>query len=234
MAATRIVSTMSAATSIGRKFNASLQQTMLRVRNPEASIKFYEQHFGLKLVHKYTFPDWKFDLYFMERPRDADVASLPKPGTAEAEKYLWSMPGTTLELTYNYESEKGPPMWSGNEGSDLPSDSPLYREGVVRGFGHIAFNVEDVYATSAALEKAGVTMQKRPDEGRMKGLAFCLDPDGYWIELCARQPDTFPEAANLSQTMIRVKDLEASVAFVSACERACVRARSDRSFHALD
>ncbi len=44
----------------------------------------------------------------------------------------------------------------------------------IRGFGHIAFAVDDVYATSASLESAGVSFIKRPDEGRMKGLAFCL------------------------------------------------------------
>ncbi len=42
-----------------------------------------------------------------------------------------------------------------------------------RGFGHIGFAVDDVYATSASLESAGVDFIKRPDEGRMKGLAFC-------------------------------------------------------------
>ena len=35
------------------------------------------------------------------------------------------------------------------------------------------------YAASAELEKAGVSFKKRPDEGRMKGLAFAYDPDGY-------------------------------------------------------
>jgi lactoylglutathione lyase len=41
----------------------------------------------------------------------------------------------------------------------------------------------DVYAACAELEAAGVRFQKRPDEGRMKGIAFALDPDGYWIEV---------------------------------------------------
>jgi hypothetical protein len=29
------------------------------------------------------------------------------------------------------------------------------------------------------MEARGVAFQKKPDEGRMKGLAFALDPDGY-------------------------------------------------------
>ena len=38
----------------------------------------------------------------------------------------------------------------------------------------------------AALEEGGVAFHKKPDEGGMKGLAFCLDPDGYWIEIIKR------------------------------------------------
>jgi lactoylglutathione lyase len=29
----------------------------------------------------------------------------------------------------------------------------------------------------------GVEFVKRPDDGKMKGLAFVKDPDGYWIEI---------------------------------------------------
>jgi lactoylglutathione lyase len=40
----------------------------------------------------------------------------------------------------------------------------------------------------------------------MKGLAFVLDPDGYWIEIVKRTPALYREPCNLSQTMLRVKD----------------------------
>ena len=205
------------AVSPGRKYLASFQQTMLRIKDPTKSVPFYEKHFGMKLVHKYDFPQWKFSLYFMERPHEKDVAKLPLPGTASSEAYLWSMPGTTLELTHNHGSEADPSfsIWSGNSGRDVPESSPLHiKEGPIRGFGHIAFNVPDVYATSAALEAAGVVFQKRPDEGRMKGLAFALDPDGYWIELVKRSDHVaFPEPENLSQTMMRVKCARQSIRF---------------------
>lgn len=32
-------------------------------------------------------------------------------------------------------------------------------------------------------EKLGVNFVKKPNDGRMKGLAFITDPDGYWIEI---------------------------------------------------
>ena len=45
--------------------------------------------------------------------------------------------------------------------------------------------------------------RKKPDEGRMKGLAFALDPDGYWVELLRGGA---PGRHTLAQTMLRVKD----------------------------
>lgn len=50
-----------------------------------------------------------------------------------------------------------------------------------RGFGHIAVACDDVHAACAELEKKGVAFQKKPNEGRMKGLAFAKDPDGEGV-----------------------------------------------------
>jgi lactoylglutathione lyase len=202
------------AVPIGKKYNASFQQTMLRIKDPKVSVPYYCDNFGMKVVHEYHFPEFKFSLYFLERPRDGQALPSKVPST-ESEKYLWSMDGTTIELTHNHGAESDPnvKMWSGNNGKDAPEGPNHWADGPVRGFGHLAFNVDDVYATSAALEKDGVKFQKRPDEGRMKGLAFALDPDGYWIEICGRTPGLFKEPQNLSQTMMRVKDGDASRRF---------------------
>merc|ERR1711879_26789 len=59
----------------------------------------------------------------------------------------------------------------------------------------------------------GVKFQKKPDDGRMKGLAFALDLDGYWIEICRRKEGLFKEEFNYSQTMMRVKDGWATLEF---------------------
>ena len=72
----------------------------------------------------------------------------------------------------------------------------------------------DVYQASEELEAAGVKFQKRPNEGRMKGLAFALDPDGYWIEIVSRSAQSsVHNKFTLAQTMLRVKDAQKSLHF---------------------
>jgi len=66
-----------------------------------------------------------------------------------------------IELTYNWDGDK-----------DLPSDS--------RHFGHLAYEVKDIYATCQHLKNSGVTINRPPREGRM---AFVRSPDNISIEL---------------------------------------------------
>ena len=49
-----------------------------------------------------------------------------------------------------------------------------------RNFGHLAFLVDDIYATCAALQVGGVTINRPPRDGHM---AFVKSPDGISIEL---------------------------------------------------
>ena len=52
-----------------------------------------------------------------------------------------------------------------------------------RNFGHVAYAVDDIYATCARLQSAGVTINRPPRDGRM---AFVRSPDGISIELLQR------------------------------------------------
>mmetsp|Transcript_10989 Transcript_10989/g.21486 ORF Transcript_10989/g.21486 Transcript_10989/m.21486 type:complete len:368 (-) Transcript_10989:307-1410(-) len=193
--------------------NPTWQHSMIRCKDPKVSVEFYKQHFGCTLVNEYHFPEHKFSLYFLATlPADLEK-QCPAPGTPEAHKFLFDCRKglAMLELTHNHGSE--------NE-TDLPlrdvAERPqMFHDGNSdpRGFGHIAFNTNDVYAAAEKLEQNGVPFKKRPDEGRMKGIAFCLDPDGYSIELVPADQQYEPERFTFSQTMIRVKDAEKSVAF---------------------
>jgi lactoylglutathione lyase len=54
-----------------------------------------------------------------------------------------------------------------------------------RNFGHIAYAVEDIYATCRRLMEHGVTINRPPRDGRM---AFVRSPDQVSIELLQRGP----------------------------------------------
>eukprot|EP00294_Goniomonas_avonlea_P016195 CAMPEP_0114556202 /NCGR_PEP_ID=MMETSP0114-20121206/9167_1 /TAXON_ID=31324 /ORGANISM="Goniomonas sp, Strain m" /LENGTH=332 /DNA_ID=CAMNT_0001741399 /DNA_START=10 /DNA_END=1008 /DNA_ORIENTATION=+ len=199
------------------KHNASWQQTMLRIKDPKRTVDFYRDHFNFTLIHTIDFPQWKFSLYFMATLPEGTIA--PTPGTPEAEAFLWSFKGVTLEFTHNHGSETDD-SFTVNNGNVEPH----------RGFGHIAVACDDVYVACEELEKKGIAFQKKPDEGRMKGLAFALDPDGYWIEVIRRNPDTGFKGYNLAQTMIRVKDIKRSLAFY--CDILGMTLISERHFEA--
>ena len=49
-----------------------------------------------------------------------------------------------------------------------------------RNFGHLAYAVDDIYATCQRLMDAGVTINRPPRDGRM---AFLKSPDGHSVEL---------------------------------------------------
>ncbi len=49
-----------------------------------------------------------------------------------------------------------------------------------RNFGHLAYEVDDIYALCQRLQDGGVTINRPPREGRM---AFVRSPDGISIEL---------------------------------------------------
>lgn len=68
--------------------------------------------------------------------------------------------GAQIELTWNWDQDTA------------------YATG--RFFGHLAFAVEDVYATCERLRSSGVVIHRPPRDGRM---AFVKSPDGHSIEL---------------------------------------------------
>jgi len=147
-----------------------LNQTMLRVRNPQASIAFYGDILGMTLLDRYDFEAMRFTLYFMGYEKADDIPAAP----AERARWVFSRPAL-LELTHNWGTEDEP-GFSYHNGNAEP-----------RGFGHIGISVPDVDAACARFDQAGVEFVKRPQDGSMKGLAFIKDPDGYWIEILSGQ-----------------------------------------------
>ncbi len=65
-----------------------------------------------------------------------------------------------IELTYNWDQREPYPTG--------------------RFFGHLAFEVDDIYATCERLQQGGVTIHRPPRDGHM---AFVVSPDGHSVEL---------------------------------------------------
>jgi catechol 2,3-dioxygenase-like lactoylglutathione lyase family enzyme len=60
-----------------------LNQTMLRIKDPERSVPFYRDILGMTLLDRYDFPPMKFSLYFMGYP-DASDGPIPTDPAARA------------------------------------------------------------------------------------------------------------------------------------------------------
>jgi len=113
--------------------------SMIRVRDVDASLRFFCDGLGLKEVRRTEVPEGKFTLIF-----------LAAEGSPEAE----------VELTYNWDTAED--------------------YGSARNFGHLAFRVDDIYATCERMQAMGYTICRPPRDGHM---AFVRSPDLISVEL---------------------------------------------------
>lgn len=149
--------------------NFTFNHTMLRVKDPAVSLKFYQDILGMTLLHKKSYPNAKFDLYFLAKLSEEEIANLPESDNEKA-IYTFRQRGI-LELTHNYGTENQPDF-AYHDGNAEP-----------QGFGHICFSVPNLEKAVAWFDENNVTFKKRPEDGSMKDIAFIKDPDGYWIEI---------------------------------------------------
>lgn len=147
----------------GFRFN----HTMLRVKDPERSLAFYSHVLGMRVLRRLDFEEMKFSLYFLAKP-DAEE-SLPEDVEART-RWTFSQRGI-LELTHNWGTDEDP-EFEYHDGNSQP-----------QGFGHICFSVPDLSKAIAWFDANDVAYVKRPEDGKMKHIAFIKDPDGYWIEI---------------------------------------------------
>lgn len=124
--------------------------TMVRVQDVEASLHFYCTLLGMSEVRRTDHEGGRFTLVFLAASEDVEAARANQ--------------APMLELTYNWPTE-------GEVGE-------TYAGG--RNFGHLAYVVDDIYATCQTLMDGGVTINRPPRDGRM---AFVRSPDGISIEL---------------------------------------------------
>jgi lactoylglutathione lyase len=118
-------------------------------------------------------PNADFTLYFLGYDHSNGKLS------AEEKKAQATSREGVLELTWNHGTEKDADFKGYASGNTDPG----------RGFGHIAIAVDDINQACERFEKLGVPFKKRLTDGKMKHIAFILDPDGYWVEV--RDPLSF-------------------------------------------
>ena len=124
--------------------------TMLRVSDLDAALIFWCDQLGLVEISRTESEAGRFTLVFLVAPEDE--------ARARAEK------SPLLEPTYNWPDE----------------DKTAERYSVGRSFGHLAFVVDDIYATCERLMAAGVDINRPPRDGHM---AFVRSPDNQSVEL---------------------------------------------------
>ena len=124
--------------------------TMLRVRNLDDALDFYVGKLGLKETRRRVDEKNRYTLVFLAGSDDL--------GSVEDSKKT-GRPHMEVELTYNWDTED---------------------YGEARYFGHLAYEVDNIYETCERLMKAGVTINRPPRDGVM---AFVRSPDKHSIEL---------------------------------------------------
>ncbi len=144
-----------------------LNHSMLRVKDPAVSLDFYSRIMGMRVLRKLDFPEMKFSLYFLAKVEEG--TAVPEE-IGERTAWTFSQHGI-LELTHNWGTETDA-EFKYHDGNAQP-----------QGFGHICFSVPDLAAAVKWFDENNVTYVKRPEQGKMRDVAFIKDPDGYWIEI---------------------------------------------------
>lgn len=135
--------------------------TMLRVSNLERALEFWCDQLGMVETNRFDNDGGRFTLVFLAANEDEARGKQEK--------------APLLELTYNWPDEN--------------TDAEVYSEG--RSFGHLAFVVDDIYATCQRLMDAGVVINRPPRDGHM---AFVRSPDNQSIELLQKGDSLVPKA----------------------------------------
>ncbi|KAF5597669.1 Lactoylglutathione lyase [Fusarium pseudocircinatum] len=172
-----------------------LNHAMIRVKDPRSTIQFYEL-LGLSVIQKLSFPENKFDLYFL---------GVDSPGSPSHGKFTFDRQGL-IELTHNYGTESDGNYRVSN-GNEIP----------YLGFSHISISVANVHSTYQTLAKAGYKFQRDVSSGNEPVIA--LDPDGYWIRLSEQYspnenvPSSAAGPSNVNRYALRVTDADQSVRY---------------------
>jgi lactoylglutathione lyase len=134
--------------------------TMLRVRNLDDALDFYIKKLGLTESRRIVDEKGRFTLVFLAA--SDDVARV-------AESLKTGRDAPLVELTWNWDEKDC---------------------GEARYFGHLSYEVDDIYGLCERLVQGGVTINRPPRDGRT---AFVRSPDHHSIELLQKGKPLAPK-----------------------------------------
>jgi len=143
---------------------------MVRVKDLAASLRFYNLGLGLIEVRRVDNSKGRFTLVYLSASMDLD-------GLGQVALTHHQAP--LLELTYNW--------------PDADGNTETYAGG--RNFGHLAFEVDDIYGLCQHLVDLGYVISRPPRDGHM---AFVRSPDDISVELLQKGDAKLPQEPWLS------------------------------------
>lgn len=148
-----------------------LNYTMIRVKDPQASLKFYKQVLGMIEMDTLTDENAGFDLFFLGYSTPVSgqrLQGLDKIADREG----------LLGLRWEHGTER--------------EEGQVYHNGNVepQGFGHTCIAVDDIEQACVRFEQLGVQWKKRLTDGKMSNIAFILgtiyEPFTYFHDVLDR------------------------------------------------
>ncbi|KAG7698952.1 hypothetical protein KL930_002260 [Ogataea haglerorum] len=145
-----------------------MNHSMIRVKDPKVSLKFYRDLLGMKLFSTRDFPEAQFTLYFLGFEDDSYVENKEQPKPQAARQSI-------IELTHNYGTESDD-SFAGYYVFDKDTDK-------VVGFDHIAVSYKNVQSVIDRIGDNAKWITKFGENPDLKETALVADPDGYKIQL---------------------------------------------------
>lgn len=153
---------------------------MIRVKDAEKSLKWYQDVLGMSRVRTMENTEAGFNLYFLGYSGDSLTEDTQIPSREGLLELTWNY-GTEKDENFKYHNGNDEPQGFGHLCKSSISDVALHV--ACAGLTQTGISVDNIDAACERFESLNVNWKKRLTDGRMKNVAFLLDPDGYWVEV---------------------------------------------------
>jgi lactoylglutathione lyase len=121
-----------------------------------------------------------------------------------------------IELAHCHDTVEGSNQESNNNNNNNNNNNAESRS-----FGHVCLSVDSFQVACQRLSSAGYKLQENQEDNSSGQIAFAMDPDNYRVAIIGQSPFnqveslvvTDPQVYRMHHTLLRVKDLDASIKF---------------------